>query len=175
MKKGFTLIELLVVILIVALLLAIVVPYLARAKEEARRVCCASFLHQFAIAANAYSQDHDDYLPSFPSPSGPHIHDIAEEFMIYMNKNYGLNHKDFFCPSIPPQGVAMGLSYHERNESAHRVIGYNYWVPRFVTNYNMEIPPKQTISTFTVIDTEIFSAPKKILDSLGKYNPIMTD
>jgi len=101
LKKGFTLIELLVVISIIALLLSLLTPSLVKTKEHTRRVVCASFLHQFTAIANIYSQDYDGLLPSFVSTSGPHTHDLAENFVDYLKKDYGLRREELFCPSLP--------------------------------------------------------------------------
>jgi len=62
-KKGFTLIELLVVIAIIAILAAMLLPALARAREQARRAVCISNLKQIGLAIKMYSQDYNENFP----------------------------------------------------------------------------------------------------------------
>jgi len=67
--SGFTLIELLVVIAIIAILAAVLLPVLARARENARKATCQSNLKQIAMGVLMYTQDHDETFPIlYPEP-----------------------------------------------------------------------------------------------------------
>jgi len=59
---GFTLIELLVVIAIIAILAALLLPVLARSKEQGRRANCLSNLRQIGVACSTYADDNQSVL-----------------------------------------------------------------------------------------------------------------
>jgi prepilin-type N-terminal cleavage/methylation domain-containing protein/prepilin-type processing-associated H-X9-DG protein len=63
-KRGFTLIELLVVIAIIAILASMLLPVLARAREEGRRTACKNNLRQIGLALSMYAQSWDEMFPS---------------------------------------------------------------------------------------------------------------
>jgi len=56
-KRGFTLIELLVVIAIIALLVSILMPALAKAREAARRIVCATQSRDVGLAIALYMNE----------------------------------------------------------------------------------------------------------------------
>jgi prepilin-type N-terminal cleavage/methylation domain-containing protein/prepilin-type processing-associated H-X9-DG protein len=62
-RKGFTLTEVLVVIASVSLLMAVLMPALARARQQGKSVLCMSNLRQLGIAAQMYASGNDDYFP----------------------------------------------------------------------------------------------------------------
>ncbi len=65
-KIGFTLIELLVVVAIIAVLVAILLPALAKSREQARRILCLSQIKQVATAALMYAGvNNDNFPPTF--------------------------------------------------------------------------------------------------------------
>lgn len=111
-RFAFTLIEILVVVAIIALLVAILLPSLARAREQARQAVCGSNNRQIGIAMRIFGEEHKEYYPEHyrwfgwppwyynPDPvtfSSPLKGNGWEEGHIL--KYVGRQEKIFVCPS----------------------------------------------------------------------------
>src|ERR1700722_10605325 len=97
-KEAFTLIELLVVIAIIAILAALLLPALAKSKDQAIRTECKSNLNQYSIAMHIYANENRDLLPQ-------QVNDGGIYWAWDMPWNEGLNlladgmiWRTFYCP-----------------------------------------------------------------------------
>lgn len=140
---AFTLIELLVVVAIIALLVSILVPSLAAAREEAKKVVCLTRLKSQLLAIHLYANNFDDQIPvgpndymTLPGPAGPVMgppfNVIASNQLWIGNLRTYNSHgvllsgyletaEAFFCPGDDSQDPTEELAkmYHLSDEDAY--------------------------------------------------------
>ncbi len=112
MKKAFTLIELLVVIAIIAILAAMLMPALARAREEARRAKCRSNIHNIGLGFQMWINAHKDQWPYAYDPSLD-----ANSYCNAFGRIYGAGYVEdgdiYQCPSMPKRLILEDLCWPE--------------------------------------------------------------
>ena len=137
---GFTLVELLVVVAIIALLVSILVPSLAAAREEAKKVVCLTSLKSQLLAIHLYANNFNSRIPVGPndpmplsaSVMGPPFNLIASNqlWIGYMKKynshgvllnGYLETAEAFFCVGDDSKDPSQELDkmYHLADEDAY--------------------------------------------------------
>jgi prepilin-type N-terminal cleavage/methylation domain-containing protein len=118
--RAFTLIELLVVIAIIGVLASLLLPALARTKDQGRNTVCVSQLRQLGIAARIYAEDNNNRLPAAEllpttpvNPTNP-LQRICDVLGPDVGKRNGATNSSpvFDCPSdTEGRFAAEGSSY----------------------------------------------------------------
>jgi len=123
-RRGFTLIELLIVIAIIAILASLLLPALAKAKDQAKRTLCMGNLKQCYSISAMYAGDFNNFLPpvwdhipadlNYLSPVSP-----AWGYMVCEYADTGW--KSFYCPNL--------IEYHNfrPSDTVDDWFGYTPW------------------------------------------------
>jgi prepilin-type N-terminal cleavage/methylation domain-containing protein/prepilin-type processing-associated H-X9-DG protein len=161
-SEGFTLIELLVVIAIIAILAALLLPALAKSKDQAIRTACKNNLNQFSIALHIYANENKDLLPE-------QAHDGGIYWAWDLPWNEGLNilsdgmiWRTFYCPGTAWKFADTNnydLFYNYAPGNIH-VVGYALTLPGTAEftqegpltniNYKMSTPTSWAVGPSTV-------------------------
>ncbi|MGO8696444.1 MAG: type II secretion system protein [Limisphaerales bacterium] len=128
---AFTLLELLVVIAIISVLASLLLPALARSKDQGRNTVCVSQLRQLGIATRVYADDNNNRLPTAellptspvnPTNVLPRICDVLGPEV--GKSNGGTNSSPVFdCPAdAEGRFAAEGSSYEWNTDlNGHRI------------------------------------------------------
>ena len=129
--QAFTLIELLVVIAIIGVLASLLLPALARTKDQGRNTVCVSQLRQLGIATRVYADENNNRLPAAEllptspiSPTNP-LPRICDVLGPEVGKTSGGTNSSpvFDCPAdTEGRFAAEGSSYEWNTElNGHRM------------------------------------------------------
>jgi prepilin-type N-terminal cleavage/methylation domain-containing protein len=126
--EGFTLIELLVVIAVIAILASLLLPSLAKAKQQAILTNCKSNERQQLLALTMYAHDNKDFLPDDAGAYQPW--DLKDSSGDYLSQS-GAPYKVWYDPGTYQNftdadflSFWTSTGYESENDGVLRVVGY---------------------------------------------------
>lgn len=168
---GFTLVELLVVIGIIGLLIAILLPALARAREAANTVKCASNLRGIGQGIANYVAENKQTLPpsnfykgfaydpaTGQTPTQPTNGYVHWSSFLYQRKDLAGSDRPFLslsgweafqCPSLPNGGLPPANTFAGNGELPSESPGQIDWqAPRLAYTINEALCPRGIFQKF---------------------------
>jgi prepilin-type N-terminal cleavage/methylation domain-containing protein len=144
-RSAFTLIELLVVIAIIALLVSLLMPFLTKAREIAKRAVCLQYEKTMTVAVLAFANTHGNR-----GPGGGAWPDSSLAWQDILNAEYfrtGTIPRIMGTSPIAPKGVLLCPSWKYWSDGTYStycsrpwmlsadVSGGNNWDPNFPKNW----------------------------------------
>jgi prepilin-type N-terminal cleavage/methylation domain-containing protein/prepilin-type processing-associated H-X9-DG protein len=126
-QSGFTLIEMLVVISIIVLLISLLLPALSKAKTRAKKVVCATKVHNIYQSMATYAVENRGYF-TYETVQTAFPWDISRNAIAALHGSSGVSRDQWYCPLNPPMNDD---SLWEWNAN-YRIVGYQLLYERQV-------------------------------------------